>query len=93
MVHEANKSDPNGFYERPRRGPIAFDQLSVFEREPGKQATDKTVRLPELKKPGYGIRSGKPLRVPKHKPQSANTEPGRGPNPGAGPRPLRYLPM
>jgi len=93
MVHEGFKKDPNGCYERPRRGPIAHDALSIFEREPGKHSTDKTVRLPELKKPGYGVRSGKPLRLPRQKPKSANTDPGRGPNPGAGPRPLKYLPM
>ncbi|XP_052812286.1 uncharacterized protein C7orf57 homolog isoform X2 [Mya arenaria] len=87
MVHEAYKQEPGHLYERPARGPISHDKLSVFERDGGKRVTDKTVRLPEVRKPGYGVRSGKPLRMPKHKPQSADTEPGRGP------KPLRYLPM
>lgn len=93
MVHETNSSDRQTEYERPGRGPIAFDKLSAFEREPGHRATDKTVRLPELRKPGYGVRSGKPLRVPKtmvtdkKKPPTAQTDPGKGPHP------LRYLPM
>ncbi|KAH3750094.1 uncharacterized protein C7orf57-like [Dreissena polymorpha] len=87
MVHEAYKPDPASIYERPQRGPIAFDKLSVFEREPGNHATDKTVKLPEVKKPGYGVRSGKPPRRPRLKPQSAEENPGRGP------RPLKFLPM
>lgn len=87
MVHEPYKPDGNAVYQRPGRGPIAHDKLSVFEREPG-SATDKTVKLPEMKKPGYGVRSGKPLRQPRiQKPHSANTDPGKGP------RPLKYLPM
>lgn len=87
MVHEAYKADDGKLYERPARGPIGYDKLSVFEREPGQHATDKTVKLPEVKKHGYGVRSGKPLRLPKNKPSSAQTDPGKGP------RPLKYLPM
>ena len=88
MVHEAYKGDANKEYTRPGQGPLGFDKLSVFEREPGNHATDKTVKLPEMKKPGYGVRSGKPLPRSRNKaPQSAQTDPGKGP------RPLKYLPM
>jgi len=52
MVHEAYKPDPSNTYDRPARGPVAFDKLSVFERDGGNRATDKTVKLPELKKHG-----------------------------------------
>ena len=88
MVHEGYKPEDSSLYERPARGPIGYDRLSVFERDMNR-ATDKTVRLPEVRKPGYGIRSGKPLRLPKSqeksKPPSAQTDPGKGP------RPPRYL--
>ncbi|XP_060587799.1 uncharacterized protein C7orf57 homolog isoform X2 [Ruditapes philippinarum] len=88
MVHEAYKEDANKEYMRPGRGPLGFDKLSVFEREPGNNATDKTVKLPEVKKPGYGVRRDKPLpRALRNKPQSAQTDPGKGPHP------LKYLPM
>ncbi|KAL4217238.1 hypothetical protein ACF0H5_023689 [Mactra antiquata] len=85
MVHEPYKADPQMMYERPQRGPLAFDKLSIFEREPGNSAADKTVKLPELKKHGYGVRSGKQSRAPRNKPSSAQTDPGKGP------RPLKYL--
>lgn len=87
MVHESYKPDADNVYQRPQRGPIGFDKLSVFEREPGHHATDKTVKLPELKKHGYGIRNGKPPRGRKNKPQSPQSDPGKGP------RPLKYLSM
>lgn len=91
MVHEPYSKDSNGEYVRPARGPLGHDKLSVFEREPGNHATDKTVKLPELVKPGFGVRSKKPLKIPRtlknEKPPSAATDPGRGP------RPMKYLPM
>ena len=89
MVHEPFKQEEQG-YERPQRGPLGYDRLTVFERD-GHSATDKTVKLPEVRKTGYGVRSEKPLKIPKTKqvgkPPSAHTDPGRGT------KPLKYLPM
>ncbi|XP_064646918.1 uncharacterized protein C7orf57-like [Lineus longissimus] len=62
MVHEAYvpsasspQQDPGKF--RPKRLPYAENTESVYERD-GRSATDKTMRIPEARKPGYGIRSG-----------------------------------
>lgn len=41
-----------------------FDNVLVFERE-GKGVIDKIVKLLEVIKSGYGIRSGKLLRMKK----------------------------
>ena len=92
MVHEPYKADQND-YDRPKRGPLGYDRLSAFERD-GNSVTDKTVKLPELRKTGYGVRSGKPQKVPKTqhvgiKSPSAHTDPGTR---HAG-RPMKYLPM
>lgn len=91
MVHEPYKAGQENDYDRPKRGPLGYDRLSAFERD-GHSATDKTVKLPELRKVGYGVRSEKPLKVPKTqqaggKPHTAQTDPGRGN------KPLKYLPM
>ncbi|VDI41498.1 Hypothetical predicted protein [Mytilus galloprovincialis] len=66
MVHEEWKPETD-CYERPRRQPFSFDRLSAFERD-GDRVTDKTVKLPEVKKPGFGVRSAKPLKT-KPRPQ------------------------
>ena len=92
MVHQPNKTDQDNGYERPQRGPLGYDRLSAFERDGNQRPTDKTVKLPEVVKTGYGVRSGKPMRVPKTnhagaKASSAHTEPGMGH------RPMKYLPM
>ena len=60
------KQDSDG-YDRPRRAPFAYDLRSAYERE-GDSIKDKTIKLPEMKKQGYGIRSTKPLKT-KPKPQ------------------------
>ena len=90
MVHQPSR-DGNQSYERPQRGPLGYDRLTVFERD-GHSATDKTVKLPEVRKVGYGVRSEKPLKIPKTKqvgkPPSAYTDTG-----GRGTKPLKYLPM
>lgn len=71
MVHEAYGSTtvdgsqrdiaaPVGNTVPMRRAPWATDdQMAQFKRE-GQSMTDKTVRLPELRRPGYGVRNGKP---------------------------------
>ncbi|KAK3083152.1 hypothetical protein FSP39_015185 [Pinctada imbricata] len=70
MVHDTFKPDDSGVYERPRRAPFSFDNKSAYERD-GVNPTDKTVRLPEVIKPGYGVRSGKPIKTLKKPPLRA----------------------
>ncbi|XP_062600842.1 uncharacterized protein C7orf57 homolog [Saccostrea cucullata] len=71
MYHEVfNPDAQSDSYERPRRAPYGFDNVSAFERD-GKGATDKTVKLPEVIKPGYGVRSSKPFRTKKAPPPPA----------------------
>ena len=67
MVHEEWKPEDSDGYDRPRRAPFAYDLRSAYERE-GDSIKDKTIKLPEMKKQGYGIRSNKPLKT-KPKPQ------------------------
>lgn len=62
MIHEEWNPANSDTYERPRRAPFAYDLHSAYERE-GDKITDKTLKLPEVKKPGYGVRSAKPLRM------------------------------
>lgn len=74
MYHEVfNPDAQTDAYERPRRALYGFDNVSAFERE-GKGVTDKTVKLPEVIKPGYGVRSGKPLRMKKQPPAPAGVK-------------------
>ncbi|XP_069107769.1 uncharacterized protein C7orf57 homolog [Argopecten irradians] len=44
------------------RTPYAYDRLSAYDRE-GKSLKDKTLKLPEVKRSGYGVRIAKPPRV------------------------------
>ncbi|KAJ8320034.1 hypothetical protein KUTeg_001621 [Tegillarca granosa] len=63
MVHESHKPDgDDANYERPRRAPFAFDNKSAYERE-GDSIKDKTLKLPEVVKSGYGVRTGKPVKT------------------------------
>ena len=74
MYHEVfNPDAQTDAYERPRRLPYGFDNVSAFERE-GKGVSDKTIKLPEVIKPGYGVRSGKPLRVKRPPPAPAGVK-------------------
>ena len=41
----------------PKRAIYGYDQTTAFERDA--RPTDKTVRLPEMKRDGYGIRQEK----------------------------------
>ncbi|XP_013383678.1 uncharacterized protein C7orf57 homolog [Lingula anatina] len=60
MVHEEYKPEGDHYdYEknRPKRLPYAFDRLTVYEREgDDKRVTNKNVKIPEVKRPGYGVR-------------------------------------
>ena len=62
MIHEEWKQDENEVYQRPNRAPYSYDRLSAHERD-GNRITDKTIKLPEVKKQGYGVRSAKPLKT------------------------------
>ena len=62
MAHEKHQPSDED-YERARRAPYAHDILSAYQREGGAHLTDKTVKLPEVKRHGYGVRSGKPQRT------------------------------
>lgn len=90
MVHEAYGSTTvDGSDKEPtihdgntvpmRRAPYAIDdQMAQFNRE-GQSMTDKTVRLQETRRPGYGIRNGKPppkapLIQDKTKPMSSQVQ-------------------
>ncbi|XP_077997634.1 uncharacterized protein C7orf57-like isoform X2 [Glandiceps talaboti] len=54
MVYDEHHSDPDAEPYMPRRPPYSLnDQVSVFEREGGaRKPIDKTVKLPEIKRPG-----------------------------------------
>jgi hypothetical protein len=53
-LHEEWKPEDSDGYDRPRRAPFAYDLRSAYERE-GDSIKDKTIKLPEMKKQGYGI--------------------------------------
>jgi len=60
MVHEAY--NPGGNPEnderfQPKRAPYNYDTTTAFEKD--SRPTDKTIRLPEVKRDGYGIRQEK----------------------------------
>jgi hypothetical protein len=67
MVHEPNEPEADCGKFRPNRLPYAADRTTVYERD-GRSATDKTQRLPESRKPGFGVRnennSGKVKKTP-----------------------------
>ncbi|KAK7112977.1 uncharacterized protein C7orf57 homolog [Littorina saxatilis] len=71
-----------------RRVPYATEEQSQFTRD-GQSMTDKTVKIPETRPPGFGIRSGKPAprgpKMDKTKPLSSQVQ-------GERPR-LRHQPM
>lgn len=99
MYHDVfNPDAQSDVYERPRRAPFGFDNVSVFERD-GKGVTDKTVKLPEVIKPGYGVRSGKPLRIKKAPPAPAGMKTSQQvasakmAATGEGQARLKYLPL
>jgi len=68
MVHEAYnpQGNPDGVDQRfqPKRAPYNYDTTTAFQKD--SRPTDKTVRLPEVKRDGYGIRceklKDKPIR-------------------------------
>ncbi|KAL5005978.1 hypothetical protein ScPMuIL_017136 [Solemya velum] len=81
MVHEAHRPS---YVEEARHTqadkastPFANDGTTVYQRE-GRRATDKTVKLPEICQPGYGIRRGKPLKASKPSPEK--TKPHSAPD-------------
>jgi hypothetical protein len=99
MYHEVFNPDAQpDAYERPRRAPFGFDNVSAFERD-GKRATDKTVKLPEVIKPGYGVRSGKPLRTKRAPPAPAGMKTSQQvptakmESMGEGSARMKYLPL
>ncbi|XP_059145719.1 uncharacterized protein C7orf57 homolog [Physella acuta] len=67
MVHKSYKPSFEDPEVRPTRSaaPYHTEVNSVIEE--GRAATDKTVRIPELRKQGYGVRNEKPAR-PAQKP-------------------------
>ena len=71
-----------------RRAPYATEEQSQFTRD-GQSMTDKTVKLPETRRQGYGVRSNKPApkgpRIDKTKPLSSQVQ-------GERPR-LKYQPL
>ncbi|XP_050418316.2 uncharacterized protein C7orf57 [Patella vulgata] len=69
MVHDSYTPSfadgaPVGSYGPGETGrvPYACDKVSVFQSE-GRDATDKRVRLPEARPPGYGVRNSKPVKA------------------------------
>jgi len=65
MVHKGYKpsfEDPENPPSRGSRAPFHTESLKEGEREDreGRSATNKTVKIPEIRKPGYGVRNAKP---------------------------------
>ncbi|KAL8566127.1 hypothetical protein ACOMHN_005103 [Nucella lapillus] len=84
MVHQSRGAGPSqgGDLEGGvpmRRAPYATETQSQFSRD-GFSMTDKTVKIPEVRPPGYGVRSGKPpprgpvAKLEKAKPQSSQIQ-------------------
>ncbi|XP_064598450.1 uncharacterized protein C7orf57 homolog [Liolophura sinensis] len=66
-------SDPNSRYNK--RAPYAFDKLTTYERE-GESAADKmSMKIPEAKKYGYGVRQGKKVVLKKTGPAPERVKP------------------
>lgn len=75
-----------------RRAPFATDENMAQFNQDGRAMTDKTARIPEMRRPGFGVRNGKPppkgpvAQVPdREKPTSSQVQ-------GQRPR-LKYQPM
>ncbi|XP_074657817.1 uncharacterized protein C7orf57 homolog [Tubulanus polymorphus] len=88
MVHDTYKGNENDNESqtdfKPQRCPYAADKQTVYERE-GEGVTDKRIRIPEIKKPGFGVRADKmkdkPVRnVTIATPKSAKSSAGRKKN-------------
>ncbi|XP_005104943.1 uncharacterized protein C7orf57 homolog isoform X2 [Aplysia californica] len=64
MVHKGYKPSFENPATPPSRGraPFYTEKITEVEREQreGRSATDKTVRIPEIRRPGYGVRNEKP---------------------------------
>ncbi|XP_067686203.1 uncharacterized protein C7orf57 homolog [Haliotis asinina] len=79
MVHESQKPavhfEPESVSSlKQRRAPYAFDLTTAYERE-GQALTDKTVKLPEDIKSGYGIRNSKaPKQAPRERRAVGNAQ-------------------
>lgn len=64
MVHDVytpswqDEQDSNDSAGKSKKAPFAFDSTTVFQRE-GDHCTDKTQKLPEEKRIGYGVRAEK----------------------------------
>lgn len=75
----------------PRRAPFTLDNETVFRREDS-NPSDKTVKLPEIRPSGYGVRAEKMQSKPvKHAPIQ-RTEPVKPPSPQIGNQ-MKYQPM
>jgi len=77
MVHKGYQpsfENPETPPSRGSRAPYHTENMTEVEREArlGRSATDKTVRIPEVRKPGYGIRNEKPPQA--HRPLPRDTD-------------------
>lgn len=60
----SQKRHPPSASDQQRQAPYATEDQSSFMQD-GRSMTDKTVRLPEVRRPGYGVRFAKPAQVQK----------------------------
>ena len=75
-----------------RRAPYATEDQSQFTRD-GHSMTDKTIKLPETRRAGYGVRKGKPPpKAAKAPGGSDKTKPLSSQVQGERPR-LKYQPL
>ncbi|KAL3854470.1 hypothetical protein ACJMK2_013738 [Sinanodonta woodiana] len=94
MVHESYKpsEEDQKFEQQRKRAPYAYDQLSAYERE-GNGITDKTVKLPEVRRVGYGVRSGRPLKVKAQPAPERSKPPSANAKLDSNRQHMKYLPM
>lgn len=83
MVHPNEREESGDSGYAPRRLPYGHDTTTVYDRE-GNHATDKTVRLPEVRQPGYGVRQDREPSNAKQ-PPVVRTQACKPPAPHLGP--------
>ncbi|CAL1534511.1 unnamed protein product [Lymnaea stagnalis] len=68
MVHKSYKPSFENPSSRPTRSAAPYHTEANSVIQEGRLATDKTVKIPELRRPGYGVRNEKPAAAPQKLP-------------------------
>ncbi|ESO99208.1 hypothetical protein LOTGIDRAFT_205260 [Lottia gigantea] len=68
---EGTSPSPDGSRRQGSRVPYACDKQTIFQSE-GNDVTDKRVKIPEARQPGFGVRNSKPVKVQQHTSKTPN---------------------